>query len=166
MIEPPLSVGRIPSGHAFDGSREDFQYSKVAMSDEIALKWSTHPIKRSTKVSILVILSLFVVWSLVYLTTFSLLLTILSVVIMLGSLSPFFLPTYYELDDEKIKVKFFFNTKEKEWSMFRSFYVDKSGVLLSPFEKPSRLENFRGLYVRFNQNKDEVVDFVRSKMVR
>lgn len=83
---------------------------------------------------------------------------------MLGSLSPFFLPTYYELDNEKVKVKFFFNTKEKEWNMFKSFYVDKNGVLLSPFEKPSRLENFRGLYVRFNQNKEEVVDFVKSKI--
>jgi hypothetical protein len=136
------------------------------MLDEAVLKWSTHPVKRSSKISVLVILFLFVVWFTVYLTTFSLLLTILSVVIMLGSLSPFFLPTYYELDENKIKVKFFFNTKEKEWSMFRSFYVDKNGVLLSPFEKPSRLENFRGLYVRFNRNKDEVVDFVRLKMVR
>jgi len=134
------------------------------MSDGIVLKWSTHAVKRSTKISILVILFLFMIWLLVYLTTFSLMLTILSVVIMLGSLSPFFLPTYYELDNEKIKVKFFFNTKEKEWNMFKSFYVDKNGVLLSPFEKPSRLENFRGLYVRFNQNKEEVVDFVRSKI--
>ncbi|MCK4426922.1 MAG: hypothetical protein KAW16_00405 [candidate division Zixibacteria bacterium] len=134
------------------------------MSDEVVMRWSAHPVKRNTKVSILVILFLFVIWFLVYLTTFSPLLTILSVVIMLGSLSPFFLPTYYELDDEKIKVKFFFNTKEKEWSMFRSFYVDKNGVLLSPFERPSRLENFRGLYVRFDQNKDDVLDFVKSKI--
>lgn len=142
-----------------------FYHSKVAMSDEVVLRWSIHPVKRSAKISIFVILFLFVVWFLVYLTTFSPLLTILSVVILLGSLSPFFLPTYYELDNEKVKVKFFFNTKEKEWSMFRSFYVDKNGVLLSPFERPSRLENFRGLYVRFNQNKEEVVDFVRSKIV-
>jgi hypothetical protein len=139
-------------------------YPELGMSDEVVMRWSAHPVKRNTKVSILVILFLFVIWFLVYLITFSPLLTILSVVIMLGSLSPFFLPTYYELDDEKIKVKFFFNTKEKKWSMFRSFYVDKNGVLLSPFERPSRLENFRGLYVRFNQNKDEVVDFVKSKI--
>jgi hypothetical protein len=68
------------------------------MLDEFVLRWSTHPIKRSAKISILVILLLFVIWLLVYLTTFSPLLTVLSVVIMLGSLSPFFLPTYYELD--------------------------------------------------------------------
>lgn len=134
------------------------------MSDEVVLKWSTHPVKRSTKVSILVVLFLLLIWFLVYLTTYSLFLTILSVVIMLGSLSAFFLPTYYEADDKKIKARFFFTTKEKEWSMFRSFYVDRNGVLLSPFERPSRLENFRGLYVRFNQNKDQVVEFVRAKI--
>ena len=134
------------------------------MLDEVVLRWSTHPAKRSAKISILVILLLFVIWLLVYLTTFSPLLTVLSVVIMLGSLSPFFLPTYYELDEKKVRVKFFFNTKEKEWSTFRSFYVDKNGVLLSPFEGPSRLENFRGLYVKFNQNREEVVDFVKSKI--
>ncbi len=120
--------------------------------------------KRSTKISILVITFLLAVWFLVYVTTFSLLLTMLSVVIMLGSLSPFFLPTHYQLDEKKVKVKFFFNTKEKEWIAFRSFYADKNGVLLSPFERPSRLENFRGLYVRFNQNKEEVIDFVKSKI--
>lgn len=136
------------------------------MSNEVVLSWSSHPVKRSTKISFLVILLLFVIWLLVYLTTFSFLLTILSVVIMLGSLSSFFLPTYYELDSKRVKVKFFFTAKEKEWGVFRSYYVDKNGVLLSPFEKPSRLENFRGLYVRFNRNKDEVVDFVKSRITR
>jgi hypothetical protein len=42
--------------------------------------------------------------------------------------------------------------------------VDKNGVLLSPFAGRSRLENFRGVYVRFGQNKDQVVNFVRSKI--
>jgi hypothetical protein len=134
------------------------------MFDEAVLRWSIHPVKRSTKISVLVTIFVLAVWFLVYLTTFSLLLTMLSVVIMLGSLSPFFLPTYYELDEKRIKVRFFFNTKEREWIAFRSFYPDKNGVLLSPFEGPSRLENFRGIYVRFNQNKEEVVDFVKSKI--
>jgi hypothetical protein len=133
-------------------------------SSESFLKWSTHPVKRKALVSILVILFLLGILILVYLTTQSLFFTALSVVILLGSLSSFFLPTYYELDEKKIKIKYFISSREKEWSMFRSFYVDKNGLLLSPFEKPSRLENFRGIYIRFNQNKDQVVDFVKSKM--
>jgi len=134
------------------------------MNGEAMLKWSTHPVKKKTFISILVILFLFGIWILMYLTTQSLFFTALSVVILLGSLSSFFLPTHYELDEKKIKIKYFLATREKEWSMFRSFYVDKNGVLLSPFERPSRLENFRGIYVRFNQNKDQVVDFVKSKI--
>jgi len=130
------------------------------------LKWSSHPVKRKALISILVIVLLFVVWSVVYLATSSLFLTGLSVIIMLGSLSSFFLPTHYELHQEKIKIRFFLTKREREWSTFRSFYVDKNGVLLSPFAKPSRLENFRGIYVRFSQNKDQVVDFVKSKMER
>lgn len=47
-------------------------------------------------------------------------------------------------------------------SMFRSFYPDKRGVLLSPFTRPSRLENFRGVYVRYDGNKDEVDAFVKE----
>ena len=83
---------------------------------------------------------------------------------MLGSLSSFFLPTQYLLDNDKVRIKFFFTIREKKWGMFRSYYVDKNGVLLSPFEKPSRLENFRGQYIRFDRNKDQVVNFVKSKI--
>jgi hypothetical protein len=134
------------------------------MNGETVLSWSTHPVMKKPLVSILVALFLFIIWALVYLATLNLFFVAFSVVIMLGSLSSFFLPTYYELDNDKIKVRFFFTIKEKKWGMFRSFYVDKNGLLLSPFEKPSRLENFRGIYIRFNQNKDEVVDFVKSKI--
>jgi len=90
--------------------------------------------------------------------------TLVSILILLGALCPFFLPTDYELTSDKVKVRFFFSQKEKEWSFYRSFYVDKNGVLLSPFERPSRLENFRGIYIRFDRNKDQVVKFVSSKV--
>jgi hypothetical protein len=105
-----------------------------------------------------------VVWVSVYLTTFSILMTVISICILLGALAPFFLPTEYELTPDKIRVRFLFSQKEKEWTSYRSFYPDKNGVLLSPFEKPSRLENFRGIYIRFDRNQDQVVKLVSSKI--
>jgi hypothetical protein len=134
------------------------------MSEDTTLKWSSHPVKKKTAVSILVVLFIFLVWLVVYVTTSSILLTGLAVIIMAASMSSFFLPTMYELDQKKVKIRFFFTNREREWSAFRSFYVDKNGVLLSPFAERSRLENFRGVYVRFGHNKDQVVDFVRSKI--
>ena len=128
------------------------------------LQWSSLPVKKNIWVSIGVILFLFAIWFSVYLTTSNPFLVALSVLIMLGSLSSFFLPTRYLLDDDKVRIKFFFTIREKKWGMFRSCYVDKNGILLSPFERPSRLENFRGLYIRFDRNKDQVVDFVKEKI--
>ena len=134
------------------------------MSDISILRWRSHPFKRKKLTSLLVILCLLAVWISVYFTTFSVLMTAISIIILLGALSPFFLPTDYELSTDKIKVRFSFTQKEKEWSFYRSFYVDKNGVLLSPFEGPSRLENFRGIYIRFDQNRDQVVEFVSSRI--
>ncbi len=129
-----------------------------------ALTWISHPLKKNKRNTLLVTLFLVLAPTIVFFSTQSLFFLLLSFLILLGSLSSFFLPTSYELSQEKIRVKFFFNTKEMEWKKYRSFYVDKNGILLSPFEKPSRLENFRGMYIRFNQNKEEVVNFLKERI--
>ena len=136
------------------------------IKSELSLQWSSHPLKKNLWVSILVVFFLFAIWFAVYLTTRNPFLVALSVLIMLGSLSSFFLATWYELDDDKVKIRYLLSMRERKWGMFRSYYVDKNGVLLSPFERPSRLENFRGLYIRFDHNKDQVLDFVKSKIVK
>jgi len=50
---------------------------------------------------------------------------------------------------------------ERPWNTYRSHWPDRNGVLLSPFPRRSRLENFRGLFVRFENNREDVVAFVR-----
>ncbi len=128
------------------------------------LKWIDHPLRKSRKNLLLVIFFIILAPAVVYFSTRSIFFLVLSLIFLLGSLSTFFLPTTYELTQDGIKVKFFFNTRKMEWGKYRSFYVDKNGVLLSTFDKPSRLENFRGLYIRFNQNKDEVVNFIQQRI--
>jgi hypothetical protein len=128
------------------------------------LKWIDHPLKKSGKNLLIVLLFLVIAPTVVFFSTKSIFFLFLSIIFLLGSLSTFFLPTTYELSENSLKVKFFFNTRQMEWGKYRSFYADKNGVLLSPFEKPSRLENFRGLYIRFNQNKEEVIDFIKTKI--
>jgi hypothetical protein len=66
------------------------------------------------------------------------------------------------LDEEGITVKGTTVKRNKKWTEFRSYYKDKNGVFLSPFPRPTRLENYRGLYIRFSENEEEVMDFVSS----
>ena len=74
------------------------------------------------------------------------------------------MPYRYELYENQLVVTAPLYRLIKPWDVFRSFYVDNNGVLLSPFAKPSRLENFRGVYVRFGENRSEVLDFIREKI--
>jgi hypothetical protein len=129
------------------------------------LKWISHPLKKSRKRTAFLILALFAIWSLVFwATAYSWGFLFLAVVILMGSMSPFFFPTKYELTQDRVKVRFLAVKKDKAWTEFRSYYPDKNGVFISPFAKPSRIENYRGLYLRYEGNGKEVLDFVKSKI--
>jgi hypothetical protein len=127
-----------------------------------SLSWISHPVKIRKTAAAIVTVFLMVVFVIVYVETHSKLMTILAMVLFTMSLSTFYFPTRYEISKEKVKVKYLFTNVEKEMSNFRSYYPDKNGVLLSPFLGASRLENFRGLYLRYHQNKAEVDEFVKK----
>ncbi|MEW6051302.1 MAG: hypothetical protein AB1644_09625 [Candidatus Zixiibacteriota bacterium] len=103
---------------------------------------------------------------LVYLSTGSRLFTVLALVVLLLSLSKFYFPTVYRLSDRRIMIKTTTHTLYKEWSIFRSCWPDKNGILLSPFVEQSRLENFRGIFLLFDDNATEVTAFVKARINR
>jgi hypothetical protein len=134
------------------------------VTESLLLSWSTHPAKSRPLVTALVIAFLVVLAVLVYLLTYSAVFTVIAALVLYGSLTQYFTNTTYEFTDTKVRVKYVVNKIEKDWAQYRSYYVDKNGVLLSPFPSPSRLENFRGLFIRFAGNKDQVLEIVRQKI--
>lgn len=90
--------------------------------------------------------------------------TIVAVLLVWGQVAGFFLPTRFALTDEGVSVRGLVSKREKSWSEFRSHYVDREGLLLSPFLERSRLERFRGVSLQFHGNRDEVVAFVERMM--
>jgi len=131
---------------------------------EPLLDFVCHPARRDTRITTLVTIFIVVCIVIVWLISFSPLLTGLAVLILFGSLAGFYFPTRYIIYDDHLLVKTKMQTLRKDWSQYRSYYPDKNGVLLSPFGRPTRLENFRGLYVKFAGNREEVMDIVRSKI--
>jgi hypothetical protein len=130
------------------------------MADSIS--WVSHPAKARRLATALVIIFLLAVYILVFEITHSMLMVMLAILLFTMSLSTFFFPTRYEITTEKVKVRYLFTTVQKDIRSFRSYFPDKNGVLLSPFVGPSRLENFRGIYLRYHQNKDEVDSFMKQ----
>ncbi len=130
------------------------------------LQWTTHPLRRKPLVAALVTVFILLVGFLVFVSTESKAFGTLALVVLFASLAKFYMPTRYRLSDERIMVKTTTQTIYKNWSQFRSYYPDKNGVLLSPFLQPSRLENFRGIYLIFEANRESVIDFVKKRIGR
>ncbi len=128
------------------------------------LEWVCHPAKKNPKVTIIVSIFIAVLIVVVYFITYSPWFCLLAFLILFGSLASFYFPTHYRLTDKEIIIKTKAQTLIKKWSQYRTYYPDKNGVLLSPFVRPTRLENFRGLYIKFWYNKDEVVAFVKEQI--
>ena len=140
------------------------EVSDPQSSNFTGIKWTVYPIKSNWKVSVGLIVFLVILCVAVYFSFDSVTFLLLSAVILICSLSPFFFPTTYMLKDESVVIKSLLRTFSREWGYFKSYYPSKSGVLLSPFSLPSRLENFRGLYIRFSDNRSEVLDFIGRKI--
>lgn len=143
---------------------ENQETTPTTVAEPVLLSWSTHPAKARPVVTMLVVIFLLILAGVVYLLTFSAIFTVIAALVLYGSLTQYFTKTTFEFTDTKVRVKYVVNKIEKEWKQYRSYYPDKNGVLLSPFTSPSRLENFRGLYLRFAGNKEQVMEIVRQKI--
>lgn len=129
------------------------------ISSELA--WRSHPARRHPGRAAAVVVFHLVLCGLLAQYTQSLGFAVVLTLVLFISLSAFFFPTRYHLSEQGIRVKTLITTFERPWSTYRSHWPDKNGVLLSPFPGRSRLENFRGLFVRFEGNREEVLAFVK-----
>jgi hypothetical protein len=143
-------------------SKSEKPDEQIKESDKDSLEWICHPAKRNLKITTLVTVFLIILVVLVYWMTASAWFTILAILILFGSLASFYFPTRYKFTPDEIIIKTSTQKLTKNWSQYRTFYPDKNGVLLSPFARKTRMENFRGIYIKFEGNKDEVVDYVQK----
>ena len=82
------------------------------------------------------------------------------------SLARYFFPTEYRLDAEGVRVRFLGQVRARRWAEVRGVYPHGDGVHLSPFASPSRLDPFRGIYVRFAGNREAVLEVVGAHVRR
>jgi hypothetical protein len=132
--------------------------------DGPVLEWTTHPLKRKPWTAVGVTLFILIVSFVVLVATDSQWFGFIALVVLFASVAKFYMPTKFRLTQKNVTIKSTTQTITKPWSMFRSSYPDKNGILLSPFAEPSRLENFRGLYLIFAENRDDVTAFVRTRI--
>jgi len=127
--------------------------------------WRVHPLTENAWRSIALISVLLIVLAGVFLVLKHPFWVFLSAVLLGIHLRSFFLPTTYLLTNEGLEVIRLVGSYCASWSHYRSFCVDKNGVLLSPFAKPNRLENFRGNFILVPKDwREDVIAFLRKHL--
>lgn len=126
--------------------------------------WVSHPIRQAHAKTALLVGVMVVTALALYDITSNAAWSVLSVFVLAIGVHDFLLPTEYHLNETGVESQVWFFRRHKPWSGLRSFYTDKNGVLLSPFPGRSRLEGFRGIYLRFDGNRERVMRFVRQQM--
>jgi hypothetical protein len=133
------------------------------MTDTRSLTWKSHPAKERPLAAVFVTIIIVTAMLVVYVSMKDRLMTVLAGLILFVGLSTFFFATTYTVDSNRVKIKYLFSTKDRNLSAFRACYPEKHGILLSPYLSPSRLENFRGFYLRYGKNnKGEVDEFIKK----
>lgn len=134
------------------------------MTTEKKMEWTVHhivedPHKGIFAVTVILLISLIVHFS--FNETYY---TVLSLVLLVGSLSKFFFPVTYTFTDTQVRVRGLIFPLERPWSEFRRIDRFRDGVSLSPFVRPSRLDHYRAVFIRFKDNRDDVLAFLAGKI--
>ena len=128
------------------------------------LTWSVHPAREGPVRLALAVGVISIFAAAVFSTTGSILWAVFVAAIFFLSLARFFFPTVYTLDNDGLEARLPYRAIRRRWSDFASCQVERNGIFLSPYRKPSRLENYRGLFLMTRKDHQKIVEFVQERV--
>jgi len=143
---------------------DDSKGDRANKREEPLIAWSTHPFVERPITSVGVVLLMGMILYTFYLWLNSFYWVIFCGIVLFLSLSAYFIPTRYQLFDEHMLIKRFLTSQEKQYREFKRVELDRNGLFISPFEKPNRLDNFRGIFLRVPKDIEPVVMFLRDRI--
>lgn len=129
------------------------------------IEWTVHPFRERPRLGGLVLAIIVAMSVAAYFWTRLWFWTVFSFLVLFLSLEPFYFPTRYVLDTEKLTVFRRFSRSEREWAAFKRCVVESGTVMLSPFRKGSWLEEYRAIRLRFlSDNREAVLAYLRARL--
>jgi len=84
----------------------------------------------------------------------------LAILLLGGSIAPYFVTARYELTEREVAVNSPFQRVRRPWSDIRRVYVGRDGVSLSPFGRYHVLEPYRSIMLRYGEHREEILAWV------
>lgn len=140
---------------------EDQHGCSLGNRDDVVLSWTVH-LARENPMKVLASAGVILATVTAAFYAIGLAGAVAAVFIMLSTLADFLFPVTYILNMEGAEARMLFKKAVISWSNVKRCYVDDTGVKLSPLDRATRLEAFRGVYLRFCNNEEQVVNTVKS----
>lgn len=130
-------------------------------SEETLMEWRVHLASKKPIQASAVLLLTFLVATLGGFWLGHPLAGIVTFVILAGALSDYLFPVSYRLTDKKAEAKGILGSQSIEWARVKKEGHDENGIKLSPFAHPTRLDAFRGVYLRIDDNRYEILKIIK-----
>lgn len=82
-------------------------------------------------------------------------------VMVMAATGDYWLPQRFTIDGNGAKMRCGISVTSIDWKDVKRTIESDEGIKLSPLEKPSRTSQFRGLFVRYADNRNEVMDIIK-----
>lgn len=93
----------------------------------------------------------------------NLILALIGVAMVTLSVGEFLFVTHFEVNDKGVRSRWGVSLREMMWENVRSVYLDDHGIKLSPLRHGNRMDAFRGVYLRFANNREQVLAKIREQ---
>ncbi len=128
------------------------------------IKWSFKPWKEHPLRALAVIIINLAITLLIYFLYRDLVMTDFAFLVMFGMTLTIYIPVTYLLDDAGVTVIFLSVKSFRPWSHYKNCYFHENGVFLTSLPKPSRLDPFRGHFIRFSKDRELISLFIKSHL--
>ncbi len=139
--------------------------SQIATAaDKDTLQWRYNPWRaRPARTWTLLAIDL-AVPALVYFTFPEKAFVLLAAVFMFGATLSMLVPISYRFDPDGVTVFFLGTRSFRRWEHYRNCYAHNNGIFLTSMPKPSGLDPFRGHFVHYAGNREEVASYARKQI--
>lgn len=148
MINPELQNDSINSDYSAENSSFEFVWKVHMLSSEPSKLLLILPV-----VILSGVICYFIFKSILYLAVM--------LILYIIALSDYIFPIKYITTNETASARTVFSFSAIKWADVKKYYIDQFGIKLSPFNNRTKLEAYRGVYLRFGKYKDQVVDVVK-----
>lgn len=134
----------------------------VTSYSQESLKWSIHLLRENPEKLLIIVPIMLISILISYVLFRNIISPIVTLLLFTAALSDYLFPVHYEITPSGAASRTIVGERKIEWSQVKKCYLDEYGVKLSPLSIPTRLEAYRGVYLRFARNREDVICAIRS----